>query len=189
MTECDFLSSWTLSWLDPLFAAAEKEGGIVMPDVWSLPESQQGDDIDERFSAAWDRECKRVEENGQGERPSILRALLSVFGWRFKYVAVYVILFDICLLSSPFFVSNLLDYVGDASDTSVRGYLLAFGLWLCFFTIGSCVTHMYFQTIKIGTNARAALQAAVYVSLCVFIFRVKTYPYAGQQIQEVSQAK
>ena len=114
MTECDFLSSWTLSWLDPLFAAAEKEGGIVMPDVWSLPQSQQGDDIDERFSAAWNDERERVEKNGQGERPSILRALLSVFGWRFKYVAVYVILFDICLLTSPFFVSNLLAFVVQA---------------------------------------------------------------------------
>lgn len=63
----------------PVFRKGAKKE-IGMEDLYSPLKSHRSQTLGDRMSQAWDRELSRPKK--KDEEPSLLRALLSVFGWK-----------------------------------------------------------------------------------------------------------
>lgn len=53
---------------------------LVQDDLYQALDSHKSSVLGDKLSKAWDKELKKCEENGK--EPSLLKAILNVFGWQ-----------------------------------------------------------------------------------------------------------
>lgn len=68
-----------LSWVFPVFFKGRKRE-LVQDDLYQALESHKSNVLGDKLSNAWTNELRKCEENGK--KPSLLKAILNVFGWQ-----------------------------------------------------------------------------------------------------------
>lgn len=63
----------------PVFFKGRKRE-LVQDDLYQALQTHKSNILGDKLSKAWARELKNSEENGK--KPSLLNAILSVFGWQ-----------------------------------------------------------------------------------------------------------
>lgn len=78
--------SHVLFWYtNPVFKKSKKKE-IGMEDLYAVLKTHKSDDLGDRMSDAWEKE--RLTSSGKNKEPSLLSALLSVFGWKIAALGV-----------------------------------------------------------------------------------------------------
>lgn len=67
------------SWVFPVFFKGRKRE-LVQDDLYQALDSHKSNVLGDKLSRAWQKEIKNARENGK--KPSLLSAMLNVFGWQ-----------------------------------------------------------------------------------------------------------
>ncbi|EQC34404.1 hypothetical protein SDRG_08174 [Saprolegnia diclina VS20] len=146
LDRASFLSRWTYWWANPLVDLAN-ERQLNVDDIWLLPDRLQCATISNQFLPAYEAKNK-----------SILRAFLSVFGW--KAVVIGVMQF-VAMLGSLYGPVVLQQVVSAVETSSVDFYTLLQPIVLLFVVkVAQAViqTQTTFQNDLLYVNFTSALQ-------------------------------
>ncbi|KMY92502.1 uncharacterized protein Dsimw501_GD10651 [Drosophila simulans] len=116
----NFISSLCFWYTIPIFRKGYKKT-LDSTDLYRPLEEQKSDILGNKLCASWERELK----NDRGT-PSLLRALLRVFGWQmgFPGLAIFVVELGLRTLQ-PIFLVKLISYFSGDPDAANAGFYYA----------------------------------------------------------------
>lgn len=86
--------SCLFSWVLPVFFKGRKRE-LDSSDMYRVLGSHKSSTLGQSISDAWERQIFNHKQNGK--KPSLLRALLSVFGWRIALLGAMRFLIEIII--------------------------------------------------------------------------------------------
>ncbi|RUS69047.1 hypothetical protein EGW08_023190, partial [Elysia chlorotica] len=153
------LSKLTFWWLNPLFRKGYK-GWLEESDMYNVCPRDSSKLLGENLQASW---IKEMEGSKRGGKPSLMRALVRVFGVQYMLVGLIAMIEEFVKLVQPVLLAEFLDYFSARSTTSdIQAWLYATGVLLCTVTM-ALLHHQYFLgSARIGMNARVGTCALIY---------------------------
>lgn len=148
-------SWWTFHWVNGLISLG-RERPLVLNDIPSLQDTGKSEYVLSLFEVAWAAECAR------SSAPSLRRAITTAFGWRWLISFTFASVFMCCLIASPTIVKQLLTWLENPTDNELEGYGWAVLLWICFFTVSTCVSQMYVWNTLMGVDMRSAIMMVIF---------------------------
>lgn len=155
------LSRSTISWLTPVVRLANKRT-LKEEDVWPLPSEHDPEETCRLFAAAWRAEQGRAAAV-QGRVPSVGRALVAAFWPQFVTAAVLLLAFACTMLTQPFLIRALLNFLRADSESDVGvGFAYAGAMLVCS-ALSSLLISNYSRTAQNnGMVVKSALMYAVF---------------------------
>lgn len=68
---------------------------LVQDDLYEALDTHKSNYLGDKLSKAWDNEIKKCEENGK--KPSLLNAILNVFGWSLAKMGLILLILEFVL--------------------------------------------------------------------------------------------
>lgn len=78
----------------PVFRKSRKKE-IGMEDLYSVLKVHKSDGLGDQMCDAWEREVIRAKK--KDKEPSLLRATLSVFGWKLTFIGIILAVIEFLL--------------------------------------------------------------------------------------------
>ncbi|XP_030373816.1 probable multidrug resistance-associated protein lethal(2)03659 [Scaptodrosophila lebanonensis] len=134
-------------------------------DLYRALDEHKSDYLGSRLSAAWENELEQKRK--KKKNPSLLRASMSVFGWRFAWLGFVLFVVEIGFrVTQPLFLGGLVSYYADSSnqndDNQTKAYLYALGVILCS-ALNVLFMHPYMMGIlHTGMKMRIAMCSMIY---------------------------
>lgn len=157
----NFFQRLFLTWVYAIVRTGRN--GQLRQDALCMPHDQAAEVASEHFQKAWSAEREKKSAN-----PSMLRALMSVFGVQFAIAGVFKLIWStFVLLGASYFVNALIEFVQkkegwDAIPNKGVGWVLACSFFLDSFFAGLSLQRMGDVSMRVGIKVRAALITALY---------------------------
>ncbi|KAH8238124.1 hypothetical protein KR032_006027, partial [Drosophila birchii] len=99
---------------------------LEIKDLYRIMKEHKSGPLGCKLYASWERELEN-----SGGNPSLMRALLRVFGWQFGFLGLLLFLAEGGLrILQPLLLLQLISHFAHGSESSVKGYVYASGLIL-----------------------------------------------------------
>ncbi|XP_073846051.1 multidrug resistance protein 5 isoform X1 [Musca autumnalis] len=158
------ISSLMFCFVMPTFFKGRKKV-LDETDLYRALKEHKSDILGHKLSEAWEEEC--IKKQMKHKEPSLLRAVLKVFGLRFATLGFVLFILEIGLrVTQPLFLGGLVSYYAkpennDSSDLSTA-YLYALGVILCS-AVNVLFMHPYMLGIlHVGMKIRVAMCSMIY---------------------------
>ncbi|KAH8352145.1 hypothetical protein KR084_002249, partial [Drosophila pseudotakahashii] len=152
----NFISSLCFWYTMPIFRKGSKNP-LDEKDLYRPLKEHKSDNLGDKLCASWDR-----EKNAEG-KPSLLRALLRVFGWQIAFPGLLIFLVEMGLVTlKPIFLVKLISYYTHGTEAVEMGYYYAGALIL---NTALCVTILVpvmFTMHLVCFRMRVALSSMIY---------------------------
>ncbi|XP_067646367.1 probable multidrug resistance-associated protein lethal(2)03659 [Eurosta solidaginis] len=158
------LSTLMFCYTMPVFFKGRKKT-LEESDLYRALNSHRSAEMGNKLGAAWEAEInKKVQKN---KKPSLLRAVLRVFGARFALFGMVLLVLEIGLrITQPLFLGGLIDFYASTPDnesTTTTAYTYALGVIFC------SALHVIFM--HPNTLAVQHIGMKIRLSLCSVIYR------------------
>eukprot|EP00798_Chlamydomonas_sp_ICE-L_P017393 gene17393-23693_t len=163
-----FISRVFLSYIYPIVARGR--AGKLTTEELKMPGDQAAEVCCDKFMAAWEAEILRAK--GIDKPPSLMKALISAYGWDIFVAGVWKSVWSVLVLLGAFyFVRSLVQYVSDPiknpniyNTNSIEGvgWILSAGFFVDSVLVGTALQRLYDSSARAGIKMRAALMSAVY---------------------------
>ncbi|KAL8592423.1 hypothetical protein ACOMHN_021365 [Nucella lapillus] len=163
------------SWLNPLFTKG-RQRPLEVDDMFNVTPDDSSDYLGANLDREWQREVKAGEESEGRHTPSLLRALLRLFGMRYLLLGILVFIEEGVRVVQPLLLGGLIRYFTPGSQvSSTEAYLYALGVSVCAAVIA--VTHhpYFFGVTRMGMQMRVACCSLMYkktLCSCCHLFPV-----------------
>ncbi|XP_019893676.2 probable multidrug resistance-associated protein lethal(2)03659 [Musca domestica] len=158
------ISSLMFCFVMPTFFKGRKKV-LDETDLYRALKEHKSDTLGHKLSEAWEEECNKKQM--KHKEPSLLRAVLKVFGLRFATLGFVLFILEIGLrVTQPLFLGGLVSYYAKpenngSSDLSTA-YLYALGVILCS-AVNVLFMHPYMLGIlHVGMKIRVAMCSMIY---------------------------
>uniref|UniRef100_A0A1L8DV41 Putative peptide exporter abc superfamily protein n=2 Tax=Nyssomyia neivai TaxID=330878 RepID=A0A1L8DV41_9DIPT len=159
--KANFFSYLVFWWVLPIFFKGRKKE-LEEDDVYEALKSHKSDYLGDKMCKAWEREIKVKKEKGQ--KPSLLRAALAVFGWKILLLGLFLAAIEFLLkVSQPLFLGGLIAYYTSNNGVIRDAYLYAGAVILC-----SALTVLFMHSFMLS-NLHEGMKLRV--SMCSMIYR------------------
>ncbi|KAG0010439.1 hypothetical protein BGZ80_001474, partial [Entomortierella chlamydospora] len=162
--QANFIEDWTLWWLNDLFRLGFKRQ-IQEQDLYQILESRRAKVLGQLLYDNWERE--KTNARIKNRVPSLLRALVRSF-WN-EYLRGYICLEigDACLICMPLVLRMILVFIQDSQTmdpppAAIKGFGLAFGMFLISQTMSILFQHWSVCSLKTGIFIRTSLTDLVF---------------------------
>lgn len=175
--EANIFSRLVFQWVQPILTTGYQrplEKHDTFLPTPSLSAEKQADDL----SAAWDKQLRKP-------KPSLLRAINSVYGKVFWPAGFVKLIGDIVNVVSPLLLEAMTRFVTHSHAAKVsgrplpsawNGYAFAIALFLLQI-LGSVTQHIYFHAVtKVGVQLKTALITNVYRKSLVLSPKARQVP-------------
>ncbi|XP_017004866.2 probable multidrug resistance-associated protein lethal(2)03659 [Drosophila takahashii] len=152
----NFISSLCFWYTMPIFRKGSKNT-LDENDIYSPLKELKSDNLGDKLSASWDRERK-----SEG-KPSLLRALLRVFGWQIAFPGLSIFLVEMGLVTlKPIFLVKLISYYTHGTEAAEMGYYYAGALILSNALCVMILVPVMFTMHLVFFKMRVALGSLIY---------------------------
>ncbi|KNC31638.1 putative multidrug resistance-associated protein lethal(2)03659 [Lucilia cuprina] len=134
-------------------------------DLYKALKEHKSDFLGHKLSVAWEEECNKKQM--KHKEPSLLKAVLKVFGLRFATLGLVLFILEIGLrVTQPLFLGGLVSYYAkpenNTSGDQTTAYLYALGVILCS-ALNVFFMHPYMLGIlHTGMKIRVAMCSMIY---------------------------
>ncbi|SPP86203.1 probable multidrug resistance-associated protein lethal(2)03659 isoform X2 [Drosophila guanche] len=155
---CSFISAACFWYTMPVFIKGRKNT-LDTTDLYRALKEHKSETLGNKLCAAWERE----QQQGAKRRPSLLRALIRVFGWYFGLLGLVLFLLELGLRTlQPLFLLKLISYYSHGSESIEAAYYYAGGVILCS-ALNVIIMHPYMLgTMHVGLKMRVGMCSMIY---------------------------
>ncbi|KAH8377694.1 hypothetical protein KR093_006671 [Drosophila rubida] len=131
-------------------------------DLYKALKEHKSETLGDKLCVAWDRELLKQHQNSN-KKPSLLRALIRVFGCYFGLLGMVLFLLELGLRTiQPLFLLKLIAYYTNDEETINDAYFYAAGVIACS-ALNVFIMHPYMLgTIHVGMKMRVGLCSMIY---------------------------
>lgn len=171
--KANLFSRLSFHWMQPLMSLGARKF-LRQSDMWSLPKSEEAEQLGHAFQYHWTKHAHRSLERGRPlESTGKLRfwqTLYYAFGAPFALAAIFKVVQDVMAFVQPQILRALLAFVQtwewaptDAlRGTPLRGFVMVALLFITS-AIQTLSLHQYFQLVSVaGMRARAGVVTAIF---------------------------
>ncbi|KAG9397715.1 ATP-binding cassette sub- C member 8 [Aphanomyces cochlioides] len=155
-------STWTsvlfFSWLSPILKLGY-EKTLEFDDLYTLSPVHESKFVFQQFQSRW---SKLKASTIPPAKPSVLRALLTVFGWRILLAGVLRLIRATLLFTAPLVLKAMIAFLKKNDAPTSRGYYLAAIIFVSGIVQSLSIRQYSYLSQEIGMCFRAAIQSAVY---------------------------
>ncbi|XP_025080220.1 multidrug resistance-associated protein 4-like isoform X3 [Pomacea canaliculata] len=159
MLSANIFSKAFFCWLNPLFKKGKKEP-LNKDDMFNVASDDSSENLGTKLEREWMKEVKK--DGGRG-KPSLLRALMRLFGTQYMLLGIIVFIEESVRVVQPLLLGGLIRYFTPSSDMPMsQAYLYATGVSLCAILIA--ITHhpYFFFVTRMGMQMRVACCSLMY---------------------------
>ncbi|CAK4863112.1 unnamed protein product [Aphanomyces euteiches] len=167
MATANWLSIFTMLWLDPLISRGAKRT-LHEEDIWKLREDDTAEVLHKKFQVEWERERK-----DHADEPSFGRALWRTLDKPMLWSTVIYSIYAILTLVQPTVIKSLLQFLEtDQEDDSMliqtamgisSGYALAAILTVLSFLFVTLADFGQYLTSNLGVNGKSIVMDAAFL--------------------------
>ncbi|GAB0088842.1 probable multidrug resistance-associated protein lethal(2)03659 [Sergentomyia squamirostris] len=159
--KANFFSYLIFWWVLPIFFQSRKKE-LEEDDLYEALKSHKSDYLGDNMCTAWEQELIKAKE--KGKKPSLLRATLSVFGWKIMLLGLFLAAIEFLLkVTQPLFLGGLIAYYTSSDGVIRDAYLYAGAVVLC-----SALTVLFMHAFMLS-NLHEGMKLRV--SMCSMIYR------------------
>ncbi|XP_060072940.1 ATP-binding cassette sub-family C member 4-like isoform X1 [Ylistrum balloti] len=146
-------------WLNPTFTTGYKRR-LEVEDLFNVVKQDSSEELGNKLEREWEKELKKQETGG---KPSLLRALIRMFGFQYMLLGIIVFIEEGTKVVQPLLLGQLIRYFTPESTVSERdAYLYAMGVSLCAIVLAVSHHPYFFGVQRIGMQMRVACCSLLY---------------------------
>ncbi|KAJ6635778.1 putative multidrug resistance-associated protein lethal [Pseudolycoriella hygida] len=147
-------------WVLPIFFKGRKRE-LAQDDLYEALPSHKSSVLGDRLSNAWSNELKKCQQNGK--KPSLLRAILNVFGCHIMFTGLILACLEFFLRTTqPIFLGGLISYYSGTGSTLYHAYGYAAAVVLTS-ALNVIFSHPYLLgLLHLGMKIRVAVCSMIY---------------------------
>ncbi|KAM7361614.1 putative multidrug resistance-associated protein lethal(2)03659 [Cochliomyia hominivorax] len=144
----------------PIFFKGRKKT-LDTKDLYRALDEHKSENLGNDMCQSWEKELEKAANSKK--RPSLLRAAMRVFGWRFALLGLILFLLELGLRTlQPLFLLGLIAYYSNEENNIQTAYLYAAGVILCS-ALNVFIMHPYMLgTMHTGMKIRVAMCSMIY---------------------------
>lgn len=134
------------------------------------------------------RNKKEKKSPSNKRKPSLLKVLVKMYGWKFLLAAIFKLFHDCFLFVQPQLLRMLIEYIEDKSSTEKMwmGYVYAGSMFVSA-TLQSLVLQQYFHImVTLGMKIRSAVTGLIYEKALVLCNESRSKSTAGEIVNLMS---
>ncbi|XP_037952862.1 probable multidrug resistance-associated protein lethal(2)03659 [Teleopsis dalmanni] len=156
------LSTLMFCFTMPTFFKGRKKT-LDQNDLYRALQEHRSDFLGDKLCKAWEEEISTKES--KHKKPSLIKATLRVFGWRFALMGCILFLLEVGLrITQPLFLGGLVSFYANSEENKdvTTAYLYALGVILCS-GVNVLLMHPYMLGIlHVGMKIRIAMCSMIY---------------------------
>ncbi|XP_062142485.1 probable multidrug resistance-associated protein lethal(2)03659 [Drosophila sulfurigaster albostrigata] len=157
----NFISAICFWFTMPTFLKGRKKV-LETSDLYKTLREHKTETLGDKISVAWNRELLKQQKN-PNKKPSLLCALIRVFGWYYGLLGLVLFLLELGLRTiQPLFLLKLIAYYTNGKESINDAYFYAAGVIACS-ALNVFIMHPYMLgTVHMGMKMRVALSSMIY---------------------------
>eukprot|EP01094_Clydonella_sp_ATCC50884_P012540 TRINITY_DN2274_c0_g1_i1.p1 TRINITY_DN2274_c0_g1~~TRINITY_DN2274_c0_g1_i1.p1 ORF type:complete len:657 (+),score=275.64 TRINITY_DN2274_c0_g1_i1:84-1973(+) len=153
--QANIVSKLTFWWMNDILALGHKRA-LEEDDLYPLAVADRTASVADMFRGCWEKQL-------EGDKPSVLKALLAAFLVPFVIGGLFKVVQDFLTFMGPFFLNLIIKYVmGNDPQELWYGVSLALGMMLCSVVQSLSLQTYFFKVFRVGMHLRAAIVTIVY---------------------------